>query len=128
MQMGTTSSVTRLTNVRFQLIRQTPAGWRSDGGNLTVCYPIFGKVAGVIPQTPVQHGRSQAFWNPAFSGATQLRARMRWAPSSTLAFFRHFVKICTGQPTVVSPGQSCSPTDSPAEAINSGSPSTRQTG
>ena len=37
---------------------------------------------------------------------------MKQAPSSTLAFFRHFVRTCTGQPTAANPGQSCKPTDS----------------
>ena len=34
---------------------------------------------------------------------------MRQEPSSISAFFRHFVRTCTGQPTAANPGQSCKP-------------------
>src|SRR5438445_13480033 len=52
---------------------------------------------------------------------------MRRAPSFTSAFLEHFVRTCTAQPTAANPGQNCKPTDSPAEATRSGSPSIKPT-
>src|SRR5947199_3570646 len=50
---------------------------------------------------------------------------MRQAPSFTSAFFRHFVRTCTGQLTAVNPGQSFSPTASRVGATSNGLPSIR---
>src|SRR5437016_4633468 len=120
MQTGITSLVTPLTNAQFQLTRPTLAGWQLAGGSLTVLHRISGKAAMATLPMAVSTGRSRAYWKTTFSAATPTRTRMRRAPSSTSAFFRHFVTTFIAQSTAGNPGQSFRPTDWRVEAIRSG--------